>query len=267
VASEATSIVYASSGAEWAWLPVGWWDGTDWGSVDWPSSDTMLPATEFETVSVASLDLEQGPLQGRTDFGSALYGCIDIESIPSITFPLDLPPPEESAWWGYRATGVTDADWDLQPRPVRPVGLDDPEYQQLGESMARELGAVDPTSGDVVQVVRADLDGNGIEEVLVTFEHVTDRGMGAAGDFSLVIARSPNADGTVVDRVLFSHVVPDPMDFPQPDYSRVITVADLNGDGSMEVTIGTVYWEGIGVAIHEFREGALHQVMTSGCGS
>jgi hypothetical protein len=218
-------------------------------------------------VSVASLDLEQGPLQGRTDFAPALYGCIDIETIPSITLPLDLPPPAEPAWWGYRAIGVTDADWDVQPRPVRSVGLDDPEYQELGESLAGELGAVDPTLGEVVQVVRADLDGNGIEEVFVTFEHMTDRGMGAEGDFSLIIARAPNADGTVVDRVLFSNVVPAPMEFPQPDNSRVLAVADLNGDGSMEVTTGAVYWEGIGVHIYEFRDGALQPVMTSGCGS
>jgi hypothetical protein len=265
--TEATAVVYASGGDTSAWLPVGWWDGTGWGSVDWPAADVVLPAAEFETVSVASLDLEQGPLQGLTDFVPALYGCIDVESIPSIARQLVLPPPQESTWWGYRAVGVTDADWDLQPRPVRSVGIDDPEYQQLGESLAGELGAVDPTLGDVVQVVRADLDGNGIEEVFVTFEHVTDRGMGADGDFSIVVARSPNADGTVVDGVLFSHVVQPDREFPSPDYARLLAVADLNGDGVMEVAVGAVYWESAGVQIFEFRDGALHQVMSSGCGS
>jgi hypothetical protein len=56
------------------------------------------------------------------------------------------------------------------------------------------------------------------------------------------------------------------MDAPSPDRSRVIAIADLNGDGTMEVAIGSVYWESAGVSVYEFAGGALHEVMSSGCG-
>jgi hypothetical protein len=45
-----------------------------------------------------------------------------------------------------------------------------------------------------------------------------------------------------------------------------MAIADLNGDGTMEVAIGSVYWESSGVSIYEFDGGALHAVMSSGCG-
>ena len=70
----------------------------------------------------------------------------------------------------------------------------------------------------------------------------------------------------MVDEVLTEHFVPTPMDTPSPDRSRVMAIADLNGDGTMEVAIGSVYWESAGVAIYEFAGGALHEVMSSGCG-
>jgi hypothetical protein len=258
-----TAVVYASSGDEHPWLPVGWWDGAAWGSVDWPTPDVEIPDSTFDTLSVASVELPTSPMRGVPVVPTS-YGCIDDAGLASIDLPIDLT--EAPGWHGYRLLAVT-GDWDVQPRPVSQVGVDSPVYKQLGESLVPADQPVDPTLGEVVQVLRADLDGNGVEEVLFTYEHVTDSGgMGAPGEFSLVIARYPDATGAVVDDVLVEHVVPTPMDAPSPDRSRVMAIADLNGDGTMEVAIGSVYWESAAVAVYEFTGGALHEVMTSGCG-
>jgi hypothetical protein len=259
-----TALVYASSGDDYPWLPVGWWDGEAWGSVEWPMPDVVIPESSFDALAVASAELPSGPMQGITDFSPTTYGCVDDAGLPSFEYPISLPAVSD--WWGYRVLSVT-GDWDVQPRPVSAVGVDSPVYQEVGESLVPDDQPVDPTLGDVVQVLRADLDGDGIEEVLFTFQHLTDSGgMGAPGEFSLVIARYPDATGAVVDEVLTEHYVPTPMDFPSPDRSRVMAIADLNGDGTMEVAIGSTYWEGAGVSIYEFTDGALHQVMASGCG-
>ena len=45
------------------------------------------------------------------------------------------------------------------------------------------------------------------------------------------------------------------------------TILDVNGDGTMEVAITSVGWESAGVTVFEFRDGALHDVMSSACGS
>ena len=91
--------------------------------------------------------------------------------------------------------------------------------------------------------------------------------MGGPGDFSLVVARLPDAAGGVVDQVLYSHVTPDtPLDFPMPDRGHVAAIADVNGDGTMEVAIDVVYWEGSAVEVFELRDGELRSVMNAGCG-
>jgi len=262
-----TALVYASSGDEYAWLPVGWWDGSAWVSADWPTPDLVIPDTPFDALSVAGVDLATGPMRGVTSYSDATYGCVDMADIASFVLPIDLP---SSDLWGYRLLAVS-SDWDVQPRPVTAVGLESPVYQELGESLVPTDQPVDPSLGDVVQVLRADLDGDGIEEVLFTFEYRADPtdqalGTGASGDFSLVAARYPHADGSVVDEVLFANVVPTPTDFPAASRSRVIAIADLNGDGTMEVAVAAEYWESAGVTVSEFSGGGLHTVMESGCG-
>ena len=165
---------------------------------------------------------------------------------------------------------MTDADWDVQPRPVSAVGLDDPEYQQVGESLVPTDEPVDPRVGDVIQVFRADLDGDGIEEVLFTFEHVdpelaTECPCSASSRSSSLAI--PMHDGEVVDDVVYEHVVADrPWTSPTSGEPSVAAILDLNGDGTMEVAIRL---SGGRAPRHvfEFRDGALHQVMTSGCGS
>ncbi len=259
------AVVYASGGGEFAWLPVGWWDGTGWRSVGIVTPDVPLPASSFDSVSVSSVELADSPRRGVTDYRTEEYTCIDDPGLPSIV--LDSGLPDSTQWYGYRALAVT-ADWDIQPRPVRAVGLDDPEYQQLGESLVTASDEIDPTRGDVVQVVRADLDGDGVEEVLFAFEHYTapDTGFATPGDFSILVARYPKADGSVADDLVFEHLVQSPVEYPALDRARVTAIADVNGDGAMEVAIGVTQWENATVTLYEFRDGTLHQVMSSGCG-
>jgi hypothetical protein len=258
-------VVYAAGEGEFPWLPVGWWDGSAWQTVDWPDADDAIPEASFDAVSVSSLQLADSPQRGRTDYERQDYECVDSPGPASIVLDPGLPASDQ--WYGYRALAVT-ADWDVQPRPVRSVGLDVPEYQQLGESLVPVSDETDPARGDVVQVVRSDLDGDGVEEVLFVFEYyaAADTGLATPGDFSLLVARYPRADATVVDEVLFQHVVQSPVEYPSLDRARVFSIADVNGDGVMEVAVGISHWEGASVGVHEFRDGELHQVMGSGCG-
>jgi hypothetical protein len=102
---------------------------------------------------------------------------------------------------------------------------------------------VDGSGGDVVQAVRADLDGNGVEEVLVTFEKITEGGFGTPGDFSIVFARYPASAGDVVVDVLFEHYPEPATDFATMGSAGVIAVADLNGDAVVEVVLRSAFWE------------------------
>ena len=103
------------------------------------------PTSTFDTLSVASVEFQDGPMQDVTDFTPTLYGCID-DTGHGVDRARRSACRNVPTWWGYRAVGVPAADWDVQPRPVSAVGLDDPEYQQFGESLVPTDEPVDPSA-------------------------------------------------------------------------------------------------------------------------
>jgi hypothetical protein len=233
------------------------WDGSAWRNPEWDAADQPLLSPEVTTVVKTELGLA-APITGVT-FGPPDYFCVGDEVWPTLINP---PGAEIEG-----AAVAVSADWDVQPRAVTLAGLDNPEYQAVGQSLVEARPGVDPASGTVTQVVRADLDGDGVEEVLFTFEHQTpDAGFGTLGDFVLIVARYPHADGSVEDVVLMANYEEEPVDFPNPFTAELSAVADLNGDGVMEVVTSATYWEGGGLAIYALVDGRLDDVAGGGCG-
>jgi hypothetical protein len=244
------------------WLPLGYWDGSAWVQLGEESESTPLefPAATGDALHVTGLDLAPA----TASLGSAGEACFDER----VGFAVDasVPTPEPPGF-GYSGIGVV-GDWEIQPRPANQLGLQIDEYRQIGATFADDLG-VDGTTGKVVQVVRSDLDGDGMEEVLVAFEHF-ESPFGAPGDFSIVYLRAPQIAGPVVDTVVFSSfVAPDLADdqLPFMNLARVLGVVDLNGDGRMEVALRTWYYEGAGVSAFEFDGDGVVAVMSNGCGA
>lgn len=243
---------------QWGRTPLGVWDGSAWRVQEW--GPDFLPIHEPTVTGLVATGLDlAAPITGLS-FGPLDYYCVGDERAPSVELPTGVDTGEA------RFIAVT-ADWDVQPRGVAQVGLDNPEYQALGESLVDTSAGADPAAGDVTQAVRADLDGDGIEEVLLAFEHQSDDGgFGAAGDYTLLIVRYPHADGTVDDTVLWSFYEEAPIDFPSPGTGSLLAVADLNGDGVMEVVVQQMYWETVLAEIYALVDGRLTMVAGGGCG-
>ncbi|MEM9746205.1 MAG: hypothetical protein AAF945_05885, partial [Actinomycetota bacterium] len=85
-----------------------------------------------------------------------------------------------------------------------------------------------------------------------------------------VYVRVPAADGSVDDRLVSWYVSQDPeameSPFPTPGRTTVAAVADLNGDGVMEVALRDLFWEYGGISVYAFTDGRLERVMSGGCG-
>jgi hypothetical protein len=252
-----------TGGGDGGWLPLVTWDGSAWQPAGYDDSGNPipLPAVEGTEFQVFSVDSAPTPMTA----GPNAEACFDGQI--GVSIPLDAPPPEPPGF-GFSRLAVS-GDADPLVRPVQLVGLDVPEYQTIGERFAAEEG-VDGTTGDVVQVVRADLDGDGAEEVLVVFERAGANSFGEEGDFSIVYLRKPSADGSVADSVVFSSAISTVVgeEGGLLGRARVLGVGDVNGDGDMEVALHWWYYEGAGVQLLELdTTGALAEVANAGCGA
>ena len=143
-------------------------------------------------------------------------------------------------------TGISlsSTSWSAQPRPARSQG--DPEalkdarfniYREEASRLAKELGGAN-VMPELSSVVRADLDGDGTDEVLVAASYIDyvypPQGPEPAtvGSFSIAYVRHV-VGNTATSKVLSAVVVKgSPTIVP----NLVIEgAADINGDGVMEV--------------------------------
>jgi hypothetical protein len=123
----------------------------------------------------------------------------------------------------------------------------------------------------VVQVLRVDLEGDGVDEVIVVAEAITGPGLfPEPGDYSIAFLRRV-VDGEVQTAILGESIPDEPAEGETPFILsfRVGAVADLSGDGRMEVVLSIAYYEGAGVEVWEYVDDDLGpvRVIGQGCGS
>ncbi len=241
------------------WLFLGAWQQDRWQAATDPDGNPIRPGIEAGTgFIVSNLDGET-----RAVLGENTEACFDGRVGPSIDVSVNQPDPPG---FGYNAVAVLEKPWPLKPRPVAVTSVSPDAYRALGEA-AFAGESVDATKGDIEQLVVADLDGDGDDEALASFEFTQPSvGPGAAGDLAslLVIDVTTRA----ADTVLLS-TIDQSADVPSEiiERYRVLDVADLNGDGRMEVLVHAWYYEGAGVLVYTYDGTTLTEVLSTGCGA
>jgi hypothetical protein len=239
------------------WLFLGAWQGDRWQESTDPAGKPIRPGIEAGTPFIVS------NLDGETPavLGENTEACFDGRVGPSID--VDVAPPDPPGF-GYDAVAVLAQSWPLKPRPVAVTSVSPDAYRALGVA-AFSGESVDATKGDIEQVVVADLDGDGDDEALASFEFVqSGAGPGARGDLAalLVIDVTTRTAETVllsaVDQGAGGQII---------ERYRVLDVADLNGDGRMEVLVHAWYYEGAGVLVYTYDGSTLTEVLATGCGA
>ena len=142
-------------------------------------------------------------------------------------------------------------------------------YREAVRTQIATMG-IDDDDQRVVEAVRADLLGDGTDEVLLVVERLGDTYSlaGAPGDYSVVLLRQI-VDGEVTTTVVHRAVSESTPEQPSPYLllARVAALADLNGDGRMEIVLSTHYHEGASTVVYEVTDdGTATEVLSVGCG-
>lgn len=235
---------------------LGWWDGGNWVQVD---ELTSLPVSGGEDYQVVLLGVEAGITGGPETL---------------LCDPLNNPGVELSnaailgSFPGPSGVAIS-APWELVPNFVQSE-VDDGTYSDFARPLlaARGLDVANPV---IKQVIRFDIEGDGVNEVIAVAEDIADDGLFAqVGDYSLVFLRRV-VEGEVQTAILGDSVVtpPDPGVTPFVLSFSVAGVADLSGDGKMEIVLNSVYYEGVGWGVWEYVNDDLGPVLQiqSGCGA
>jgi hypothetical protein len=170
------------------------------------------------------------------------------------------------------------ATWNPVPRPIQSLPLENAAYQKI---MAAELKARKINAPVVMsQILKTDLDGDKTDEVIlvaqrpkVTFDdqrRLESKYEQAVGDYSLVLVRKVVA-GNVKSFVLGERNVTTLFDGTSEGLPTVLTqyvtaIADIDGDGRMEVFVDDYVHEGEGVTILGWNGKTFKTMLEWGCG-
>jgi hypothetical protein len=258
-----TSLPVATTlaGGGWAEVPVitspwgalGWWNGSAWvDAVDQPETDLT---GRYRLLGLLGSDGATVDTVGETCHESTG----GVRPYPEIRWGEGSPFPT----WSLALS----APWEVGEVEVFEPGAG--YAAAVSEFFAsRDFEVEDPT---IVQAIRADLFADGTPDAVIVAESIGDPVSLAptVGDYSVVMV-FPDDDLEDGPLLLGSEVTVRDLESGSIPYTlRVPAIADLNGDGTLEVAVASAYYEGQGISVFAQVEGirGLDSVLVAGCGT
>jgi hypothetical protein len=162
--------------------------------------------------------------------------------------------------------------WNAMPRAVTNTATEPQVYKEATAEILKSKGIVNPQVR-LTQVIRVDLDGDGVEEGLVSATNYEKSQPGSGltpnarvGDYSLVFLRRV-VQGKIVTNIITGEYYPKAKKFTAPAEHRIIGVLDLNGDGSLEIVLSGRYYEGDWVEAYRVDGAKIIKLFSMGCGA
>jgi hypothetical protein len=159
-------------------------------------------------------------------------------------------------YW-YRSSGalaktgiaVSSPSWNVMPRLPKALDVKDPAYLQIVRDILKGAGLKNPHVS-ISQAYAIDLDGDGVDEVVIVANRFVEGAhelgglatQAQAGDYTLVLVRK-----TIGQQTQNIFVVKWVWLEPGGVLARanhLSAIADLNGDGVMELVVYSAYYEG-----------------------
>jgi hypothetical protein len=171
------------------------------------------------------------------------------------------------------------APWNALPRKLRPLDTTQAVYIDAIAGFLKTKGITEPKV-KIDSIFRVDLDGDGEDEVLISATNYFSEDnrvpmRSPAGSYSMVLLRRVVA-GKVETQLVAGEFHPkaypgkgsdDDASFDAPNAYQVIGAFDLNGDGEMEIVIGSNYYEGEEITIYRCDPKKVEPLLSVSCGA
>ncbi len=247
-----------------------------------------------QSQTVPIVDLRVGGLLGGVRDGKWIEAGIAAESI--LNGPMDMnvfgfggkerrtipsarrAPVEDVCQDFYRiklgfkerlglALGVN-ASWKPMPRIPTKIDPKSATYTGAVGAFLKKKGLA-RSAIKITQGYRIDLNGDGVDEVLIaaTYFRKGFTAGSSSGDYSFIMIRTTKGKATT-DQLVDGNFFKKGVDFGAPNRYEISSIADLNGDGRMEIVVYSEYYEGAGTAAFEYVKGKpqLIKELSIGCG-
>jgi hypothetical protein len=170
------------------------------------------------------------------------------------------------------------APWKPVPRAVQALPTSSAPYLKIMATELRKRGINAPVL--MSQVLKTDLDNDRVDEVILVAQRpalvldgmrrVQSKYERAVGDYSLVLVRKV-IGGKVTTLVLGERKVTKLFDGTTDGQPTVLTqwisaIADIDGDGKMEIFVDDYVHEGTAVTIFGWNDKLFKKVLEWGCG-
>lgn len=194
---------------------------------------------------------------------------------------MPVQTPARTLGAGDALLAITGATAPVQPRAAQLLPTGNATYKKLVARYLAEHG-LRGARPDITQLVSVDLDGDGADEMLIAAQNIVDASAGVqaeifsfapdaplvrlrdarsaaavpasarAGLYSVVLLRRQGAGGKVHTLPLASHIAArgNPA---QPRVHRIAAIADLNGDGVMEIITAEARHGALRYRVHEIE--------------
>jgi hypothetical protein len=222
----------------------------------WVKAEQVIPtlAEQTEFVIAGFKGVEEGGITVGAKLESSEVCGPEYQS-----FEFDLLVPD--------GAGVgTAAKWNPVPRVPKEIPATNKEYEKIvGEFLKANGIAKSPVK--ITQIYRVDLDGDGTEEVVLSATYYKKGIMESqsVGDYSFVLLRKI-VGGKARNILVWGEFITKNEELSPPNTYRISALADLNGDGRMEIVADSSYYEGASQTVFEIQNDKAVGVLEIGCG-
>ena len=192
-----------------------------------------------------------------------------VEDVCTDTLAVSLSPKPEK---GVIAIA---GQWNGLPRKPKEIDTTQKSYVDAVRDFL-ETKEIKQPKVKIDSILRVDLDGDGEEEVLISAANYFGKAdrvpmRSPAGSYSMVLLRRVVA-GKVETQLVAGEFHPKAYvskegSFDAPSIYKVIATLDLDGDGKLEVVVGSDYYEGGETTIYRCDPKKVEALLSVACGA